>query len=74
LRPNITIGMQPPTGSTSPLCKPTSLQIASKWEAGVLQKHGLQRSEVEGLLRALFEDTQLRDEALARLAAAAGPE
>ena len=40
----------------------------------MLQKHGLRRSEVEGLLRALFEDTQLRAEALARLAAAAGPE
>ncbi len=39
----------------------------------MLQKHGLRHSEVEGLLRALFEDTQLRDEALARLAAAAAP-
>ncbi len=45
--------------------------IVGAWERGALTADGFTLQEVEGLVRALFEDTDYRAECLQRIEAAA---
>jgi hypothetical protein len=47
--------------------------IVAAWESGALSAAGLSLREVEGLVAALFEDTDYRAECLQRMEAAAEP-